>query len=100
VETTVILLFFFRCHIKKNKGDEKNASGEVKKQIANCCFVEIHTYLLTIQIANIHKPIANPNPNSKTVRGGLSSDGIRYGTTREPKNNCPRPKDKSENLSS
>lgn len=50
-------------------------------------------------MAKIQSPIANPNPNSKTERGGLSSEGITYGITSEPKNNWPIPMDKSESLS-
>ena len=50
-------------------------------------------------MANIQSPTASNNPNINTKNGGLSIDGITYGTTSDPKNNCPRPIDKSESLS-
>jgi intein/homing endonuclease len=84
---------------QKDRNRHQTGNG-IEKQITDSGFVEGHNFTF---LTKLTPPIQNANdntiPNSNTISGGLSREGIKYGTTVEPKSNWPNPNDRSANLS-
>lgn len=89
-------------NIQQNHCNQDQSSKQIKEEISNCRLISCNHNLssLTTQIPKIQKSNEDITPNPNTTTDGLSSEGIKYGTTAEPKNNWPNPNDKSESLSS
>ena len=83
---------------QKDTRYQKQTPGGVEKQKANFGLVKSHSStFLTDKTANSQKPMLSTDPDASL---GLSSPGITYGTTPDPKNNVPALTKTSESLSS
>jgi len=85
---------------QKKQHDNNQRTSNIKKQETNIGLIKLHNFiLLTNETANNQQRTLITIPNSITGIDGLSSDEIKIGTTKEPKNKVPTLMKISANLS-